>query len=167
VANANGEIKVNFYNQVTWTDGWEPDDRRRAGYVDSGLHGWELMGEWVGFGSSGVLDSLGGGLYRVETALPATTDTDGYGFKFRKWDEVNGGDWDVTVGLNFGNSTNAQTGELTAGTYVFELDLPRGAWRIVPVSGSGLGAAVPEPASAALVLLGMAMISLKRRREQV
>ncbi len=157
-ADASGAITFHFWEATSWTDGWEPDTTRRVGFVDPGLYGWELMGDFPGNGWGGGaawhLTSEGEGVYRVEATLAQITTSTGYQFKFRKTD-----DWSISLGAGFG-SDNATTGPLAAGTYAFELDLPNGRWKISPVvvGASDLGA-VPEPSSAVLLVLG-AMIAL-------
>jgi hypothetical protein len=171
-ADADGEISLRFFFNNDWTgiDNWMPNNQYRVGYEDSGQHGWELMGEFNGWagGAQYVLQNDGGGLYSVVATGLAESDADGYAFKFRRHDGTVG-NWDVNIGANFGNdAADALTGQIAAGDYKFELDLPNGRWRVSSVSASGsslTGGTVPEPASLALVLIGVALASAVRRRK--
>jgi hypothetical protein len=162
-ADSNGEIHFHLFNQTTWTDGWKPDNQRRAGFDDPLQFGWELMGDFNGFagGVDWIMNNDGGGLYSITKTLAAGT----FGFKFRK--NLNGvGDWGVNIGENFGNDgPNASTGLLTAGNYKFELDLRNGRWRVSPAPGPALSL-VPEPASIAMAVMAMALFGMVRRRER-
>ncbi len=160
-ADANGQIHFHLYDQTSWSDGWNPSNQRRAGYDDPGQFGWELMGDFgFNFASLGSLTNEGNGLYSITRSF-GTTGT--LNFKFRKQD-----DWDISVGTDFGNSAANDTLSITAGTsYEFDLDLPHGRWRAIPVSGAGsslTGSAVPEPASIAMALLAMSLLGAVRRR---
>jgi hypothetical protein len=170
-ADADGEISLRFFFNNAWTDGWMPNNQYRIGYEDPGLFGWELMGEfnaWTG-GPQYVMQNEGGGLYSVMVNGLAASDADGYAFKFRRHDGTDGF-WDTNIGANFGNDgDDALTGQIAAGDYKFELDLFNGRWRVSSASGSGsslAGGAVPEPASAALALMAIALAGTIRRRER-
>jgi PEP-CTERM motif len=157
VANAAGEIHTHLYDQLTWNDGWMPNDQRRAGYDDPGVFGWELMGDWSGFATPNSM-SGGTGLYTTVQALTAGR----HEFKFRK-----AGDWAINIGVNFASDyNNAVYTAAAAGNYEFDLDLPHGRWRVIPVAGSGslAGSAVPEPASLAMLMLGLTLLGSVRRR---
>jgi hypothetical protein len=171
-ADADGEISLRFYFNNNWTDGWSPSNQYRIGYEDPGLFGWELMGEFNGFGGGPqyVMHDDGGGLYSVVVNGLAASDADGYEFKFRRYDAALAqGFWDVNIGATFKNDdANAKTGHLNAGNYKFELDLFNGRWRVSAASGSGslAGGAVPEPASAAMAMMAFVLVGLVRRRER-
>ena len=97
------------------------------------VNGWELMGEFNGFGGGPqyVLQNDGGGLYSVVVNGLAASDADGYAFKFRRHDGT-AGNWDVNIGATFRNGgDDAKTGQIAAGNYKFELDLFNGRWRVV------------------------------------
>jgi hypothetical protein len=149
-ANASGAIDVKFYEltAAAWGDGWQPNNENRVGYTDHNLFDWEIMGDFNGFSAPvAQLTDQGNGLhtgtYLVETA-------GAHQFKFRQQ-----GDWNTSIGNNFGNSaanatfTSAAANEL----WHFELDLPHGKWRAY-LDGAGSGAAVPEPGSLVLLVAG-------------
>lgn len=166
VANANGEITFHLFNQTSWSDGWKPDNQRRAGYDDPLQFGWELMGDFNGFGGGAtwIMNNEGAGLYSLVTPIALTAGT--HAFKFRK--NLNGaGDWAINIGANFENGgADAQTDNLAAGTYKFELDLRNGRWHVSPAPGPALSL-VPEPASIAMAVMAMAAFGMVRRREHV
>lgn len=147
VANASGNILVNFFPATSWSDGWQPSDTRRVGFVDSGIHGWDIMGSLNGWSSPlATMTDLGNGLYKA-TILTAPGSFD---MKFRK-----AGDWNVAVGRDFSNYNNNITINVGAGDTGVDLflDLPNGRWQAL---------AIPTPG--ALGLLGMAGVVAGRRR---
>lgn len=148
VADANGELTVFLYDTNTHGDGWSPEGKWRLGWADSGLFGWELVGEMNGWGGGGgwELVDQGGGLHSADFSLGAGT----YEFKFRRV-----GDWGYSIGDDFGNS--AANNSITVGGALpvrFELDLEHGRWRAYEV-----------PAPGAFALLGVAgVVGMRRRR---
>ncbi len=146
MANASGEFTLHFYNQDTWSDGWEPSNKLRVGYDDPGMFAWVVMGSFNGWSAPVVtLTDMGNGLW-VGDLVVATPGT--YEWKFRKEDN-----WDISIGDDFGNAAANNTYTTTVPNEVihFELDLPNGRWR-----------AVPEPASLTLLTLG-ALAAVRRR----
>jgi len=144
IVPASGEMTFHFYDQDSWSDGWEPSAKYRVGYDDPGNITWAVIGAMTSW-SDVVMDDLGGGLWKKEMTLNAGN----YNFKFRKE-----GDWDISIGDDFGDAAGdnwinvINDNELWA----FELDLPGGRWRAYYV---------PEPAS--LLLLGLGALVLRRR----
>jgi hypothetical protein len=129
-SNSAGAIDINFWDDTTWEDGWQPSNARRVGYVDSQVHDWEIVGAFNGFPATNdplyALTDIGNGLHRGTFAFNAGI----YDWKFRR---VGSGDpWDTNIGNNgfSGNAGNnsfavANTGDL----WTFELDLPNRAGR--------------------------------------
>jgi hypothetical protein len=162
-ADGSGQIHYHLFDQTSWTDGWFPNDERRAGYDDPQQYNWEVEGEFNGYAGDATwhMTDAGNGLYTLVKSLAAGN----YQFKFRKID-----DWGVSIGRDFGNSAaNATTGTLAAGNYEFELDLPNGRWRVIPAGGSGslTGSTVPEPATRALAMFGLTLLGAVRRRKLI
>jgi hypothetical protein len=136
-----GNLTIKYYPTPA-ADGWNPP-ANRVGYVDNGLHGWDIMGSFNGWSTPVVdLTPLGNGRYDGDYTVPVAGD---YFFKFRI-----AGDWDITVGSDFSNyghdipvSTAADNTTLR-----FHLDLNGGRW---------MTEVVPEPASLLVALLGLAL----------
>lgn len=145
MANAAGELTVNWFPSLSWADGWQPSSTVRVGYLDSGLHGWDLMGSVNGWGTPfGTLTDQGGGLYSTTLAIAPGS----YEFKFRK-----DGDWAISIGGDFGNSAGNASFTTAGPETVFELDLPNGRWRVTDV---------PTPGT--MALCGVAGLVVARRR---
>lgn len=147
LANAAGVLTLNFFPNTSWADGYQPATEARIGYVDSGQHGWDIMGDFNGWSSpAGVMASLGSGVYQV--TVPASVGS--HEFKFRK-----DGDWNVNIGADFGKEFNNAVAVVNAGDTGLQLtlDLPNGRWRAVSV-----------PAPSAMALLGLGGLVATRRR---
>ena len=157
-ADAEGTITLHLYDDADPNDGWSPNSRR-VGYDDPGQFGWELMGEFNGWGSGPqwYLENMGGGLHRIEVNLNAGD----YQFKFRQRDS-----WDVNIGSDFGNhAPNAAVSLAESGRWAFELDLPGGRWRAHFVGANATRTAVPEPNAFLLMILGLAApVAIRRGR---
>jgi hypothetical protein len=138
----DGSFTINFYPGAPG-DGWYPA-QNRVGYVDEGLHTWDVMGSFNGWGAPVVdLTPLGSGLHAgwYTVAAPGT-----YYFKFRK-----AGDWNIAIGddfSNYGHDISWTTTTPNEQLY-FQLDLPHGRWTITP-----------EPTA----LLGLALLGMLVRR---
>jgi hypothetical protein len=146
MVDAAGEINFHFWDNESWSDGWEPSTKRRVGYNDPGLFNWELIGDFNGWAGGDIMTDLGGGLWAKDLTLNAGT----YGWKFRME-----GDWAISIGDDFGNAAAnnsinvASDGDL----WRFELDLPGGRWRAFYV---------PEPTALALLALG-GLLAVRQR----
>ncbi len=159
VANASGEITVFLHDNwpggvpTFFDDGYEPvwdstnpllpafSNGLRLGYADSGMHGWEVMGNPNGWAAPlATMTSDGNGRYsavvRITTNLPFVGNST-FGpipeYKFRK-----AGDWSIAIGRDFGNGApnlpyvfpQASYEALNGEPIRFELDLPMGRTRI-------------------------------------
>jgi hypothetical protein len=149
----------------SWGDGYSPDTASRFGYDDPQQFGWEIVGQFNGWPGANdpayALTAQGNGVYTGSFVFP-TAGT--FAWKFRHLDATN--PWSVSIGPDFGNSAgdNLFTVANPGDTWNFELDLPHGKWRAYhPTGGFGAGE-VPEPASIALAVLGLAFMGLARRR---
>lgn len=147
VANAAGQLVVNFFPATSWADGWMPAAEARIGYVDSGMHGWDIMGDFNGWASPvGLMSNLGGGVYQIVVAASVGP----HDFKFRK-----DGDWNVSVGATFGHLASNANATVNPGDtgLLLTLDLPNGRWQATSV-----------PAPSAIALLGLGGLVATRRR---
>ena len=165
-ADANGNINLHFYKlqSATWADGWSPANASRVGYDDPHQYGWEIVGAFNGWPGANdpafQLTDQGNGLYTGSFAMAAAGT---FEWKFRHLAAEN--PWSTSIGDNFGNSAgnNSFTVANAGDIWNFQLDLVNGRWRAFH-PGAGLGtAAVPEPASAMLLMLG-AVVGLGLRR---
>ncbi len=160
-ADANGEIQLNFFEleSGSWTDGWSPASTHRVGYVDHDLFDWELIGDFTGWGSDPLAAMIdqGGGLHTVDFTFASAGNIQ---FKFRQQ-----GDWNTSIGDDFGNSANNNSLAVGAGElWHFELDLPNGRWRAFLDVAGAAATAVPEPGSLAIVLAGLLVCMAGSRR---
>lgn len=146
VANAGGNLTINFFPNTSWSDGYQPAAEARIGYVDSGMHGWDIMGAFNGWTTPTAMSSLGAGVYQVTIAAAPGA----YEFKFRK-----DGDWDISVGDTFGRFSGNADAVVNAGDNAVQLtlDLPNGRWQALSV-----------PAPSAMALLGLGGLVAARRR---
>ena len=126
--NADGGIKFHLWDNITWNDGWFPNNVRRIGYDDHQQFDWEIVGSFNNFqGPSDpnfYLTDVGNGLHRGEFTFNAGI----YDFKFRGLTPV---EWDTSIGSNFGNTApnNSFAVANDGDEVIFELDLPNGRWR--------------------------------------
>jgi hypothetical protein len=124
--NEMGEINFHLWDNTSWTDGWFPNNARRVGYDDHQQFDWEVIGSFNGWPAEGdpnfYLTDMGNGLHRGTFTFNAGI----YDFKFRRQ-----GDWDVSIGSDFGNG--APNGSFAVASngdkWTLELDLPNGRWR--------------------------------------
>jgi MYXO-CTERM domain-containing protein len=147
VGNASGALTINFFPNTTWSDGYQPAAQQRIGYVDPGMHGWEIMGEFNGWSAPvALMSNMGGGVYAY--TVPAAPGA--YQFKFRKE-----GDWNVSIGDTFGRFASNPSVTVNPGdnAVAFTLDLPNGRWQATSV-----------PTPGALALLGLGGLAAARRR---
>ena len=166
-ADASGNINLKFYELqgASWGDGWSPDTWNRVGYDDPHQFGWEIVGSFNGWPGANdpafQLTDQGNGDYKGTF----TFDTAGtYDWKFRQLDPTN--PWNTSIGDDFGNAAgnNSFTVANAGDMWTFELDLPNGRWRAFQAMGLGTSA-VPEPASALLLMMSLAFgASMIRRR---
>jgi hypothetical protein len=147
VFNAGGQFTVNYF-PGPFADGWSPA-ANRSGFVDPGLFGYEVMGDFSGsWGTPIAMSSLGNGVYSASYSIASTGSHE---FKFRK-----AGDWSISIGDDFSN-WNHNCSLVTAADnqlIQFQLDLPNGRWQAV---------AVPEPGVLALLAGGVLVLKFRRR----
>lgn len=145
---ASGNMTINFFPALSWSDGWGPSNTNRVGFVDEGQNNWAIMGSFNSWsGEVATMAALGGGLYKAHVAAAPGN----YDFKFRP-----DGNWDHAVGATFEfNGANA-FGTVNAGDTGLDLylDLPNGRWQAV---------SVPTPGALALMGLG-GLVAARRRR---
>jgi hypothetical protein len=125
-----GEVKIHFYDQTSWDDGWFPNNTRRVGFDDAGFVDWEVVGtinnpDWPAGPGEFPLDDLGNGLHSKTYSLAPGA----YQFKFRK-----AGDWGDSIGTDFGNGAGNIPLQVNIGgteprDVTFSLDLPSGRWK--------------------------------------
>ncbi len=147
VADTSGQASFHFWDNDTWIDGWQPSAKQRVGYDDPGMFNWEVIGSFDAWTVGNVMTDMGGGLWSVDLVFGQGT----YDWKFRKE-----GDWDVSIGDDFGNAAANNNLEVdnNGDIWRFELDLPNGRWRTH---------FVPEPASLGFLIMGAAAL-LRRKR---
>lgn len=143
-----GDITIDYYPGPI-ADGWSPA-ANRVGITDPGYFGWEIMGDFDGWGSpQATMNALGGGMYST-TYMVATAGT--HQFKFRKL-----GDWGTAVGFEevaTGSGGNALlTTAVDNQMVLIEMDMQGGRYRVTEI---------PEPAT--MALLGLGGLALIRRR---
>lgn len=147
-ANGAGEIEIHFWsgpnNDGVHGDGWLPENQPRTGFTDSNLTGWELMGDWNGFAAPvATFSDIGGGIWEATYASTGGV----HEFKARRT-----GDWDVSIGTNFGGGGGNISYDMGAGGLLtMRIDTAGGRYQVIP-------------APASLALLGLAGIAGRRRR---
>lgn len=121
-----GNVTIHFYN-TTFADGWLPT-ANRVGYDDAG-HGWEIVGDFEGWGGSPIaLTHMGGGLYSGSSVFATPGNIE---YKYRKT-----GDWNVAAGVDLGSDNIVATTYTFGETVTFEIDLPNGRVRAVSTPAS-------------------------------
>ncbi len=129
--NIDGEMNFHLRtnNNQPWNDGWAPNNVPRAGYDDSQMYDWEVVGSinsWPGTGDPAYyMTDMTNGLHQGTFTIPTAGE---YQFKFRKQ-----GSWDASIGLDFGNGNNIPLRTWSPNeTVTFKLDLPNGRYQVVP-----------------------------------
>jgi hypothetical protein len=130
-SDALGELHYHLYDQISWDDGWLPNDRRRVGYNDHNQFDWEIVGSfnsWSGTHDPAYyLTDMGNGLHRGTFNFDAGV----YQFKFRGLVPDPAAVWDTSIGNDFGNGAGDIQFAASASDqpWTFELDLPNGRFR--------------------------------------
>ncbi len=141
-ADSNGELEIHFWATTTHNDGWLPEGQPRTGYTDANQTGWEIMGDWNGWSAPiASFSDIGGGIWAATWASTGGV----HEFKARR-----PGDWDVSVGVNFGGG-NISYDAGAGGDITMYVDSVGGRYKIVPTPG-------------AAALLGLGGLAAARRR---
>ena len=141
-----GNSTVNLFPGSV-ADGWQPT-ADRVGFSDPGA-AWELFGSGLGWAANtsdvrGRMTYQGNGVHAVELNFAAASTVS---FRFRAIN-VSGDPLAMLIGQTFASVSPPIAQTLGPGVVRFELDLPRGRWRISTPATSNVrfvNAAAPGP----------------------